>query len=277
MAEPSDDVRLRIGYWFAVHRDQLRTWWAISIIVLDLALISFFVVSFAGYSLTTVKAVQGIRDMATPLVGSELRAMLEPKALEVGQTVAWPAGNGRYDFAVPVNNLNAAWAATEVRYRFLYGSTTTREEHTTLWPQANAFMIQLNAPATVSSTAEQAKIEITSVSWQRPDSLALFNTDVGFPVSQTGLRAVSGLNIGGTATRFSATVKNSSVHGFRTVRFGVILKDGGVIVAAGEALVERFASFTERPIEVTWLRSLPLSAQATVYPIVNLLDSDSYL
>ncbi len=276
MAQPSDDVLLRIGYWFAVHRDQLRTWWAISIIALDLALISFFVVIFAGYSLTTVKTVQGIRDMSATLVGPELRAALEPTALELGQAVVLPVGNGRYDFVTPVSNLNTAWAATEVRYRFAYGSTTTREEHTTLWPQASAFLTQLNVPATVSGSTEQPKIEITSVEWKRPDSLALFSADVSFPVSQTNLRAVSSLNIGGTATRWSATVKNSSVYGFRSVRFGVVLKNGGTIVAAGEALIERFASFTERPIEVTWLRSLPPNAQATVYPIVNLLDPDAY-
>src|SRR5512142_2924629 len=46
MADQNGDISLKFGYWFAVHRDQLRTWWAISIIAVDVLLLAVFAVSF---------------------------------------------------------------------------------------------------------------------------------------------------------------------------------------------------------------------------------------
>lgn len=277
MVQQTDDAFLRIGYWFAVHRDQLRTWWAMSIIVVDFLLIAFFVVTFTGYSLSTVRTVQGVGEMAQTLVPSSLRAVLEPLPLIAGEAVALPAGGGHDDFVAPVENPNASWVAVEVRYSFTLGSTTTREERTVLWPKASAYLTQLNVLVPETSAVGTTKVTLASVQWERVPEPGLFSHDVKFPVGAKALKNVTGLTTGGTATRFSAVVKNESVYSFRSVRFGIILRGGGRILAAGEATVERFSTFTERPIEATWLQSLPLNAEVDVYPVVNLLDDRSYL
>ncbi len=275
MPGQSDDLSLRIGYWLAVHRDQLRTWWAISIIIVDVALLIFFIIMFTQYSFTTMKTVHGISEMSASLVSPPLRRAIAPAEPELGTPVALGRGQGRYDIVVPVTNPNPLWAAVEVRYRISYGPAI-REDKTSIWPGAEQYLLVFNMPVTGVALDVKPKVEITNVRWQRPTNLALFSNEVSFPTSEVSIKPVVGLTTGGSATRLTATIKNESVFSFRSVRFGVVLKSGGAIVAGGEATLEQFDSFADRSLEVTWLQSLPLNADATVFPVVNLLDPAVY-
>ncbi len=274
MAKQSEDIFLRIGYWVAIHRDQLRTWWAISILVVDLLLLGYFIVSFTQYSFSTTKTVSRIADLSEPLVSRALRTHLSPVALEFGEAVALPQERGKYTFVAPVTNPNSSWAAVEVRYRFVYG-TTSREEKTTLPPASEGYVTQLNVVMKEPPAGTRASVEVTGVKWERPSDLMLYS-DVKFPLSNPTLRPVTGLKTG-VATRLTANIKNDSVYSFRSVRFLAVVKSGRSVLAVGEAIVERWPGLEERSIEVTWPSSLPLDAEVRVEPVLNLLDRGVYL
>lgn len=273
MAQPKDPLSLRFGYWVAVHRDQLRTWWAISIIAVDVLLLMYFVVTFTQYSFTTVRTVALVGEMAAPLVTPSLRATLSPRDLVAGTAVAIERGIGRYDLAAPVSNPNPQWAATEVRYRFTYGATT-HEEKTVLWPGSESFLTQLNVGLKVPPAGTIPQVEVTAVQWQRPDTPTRFS-EVAFPLSQPVLRPVTTV-AGSAATRLTATVTNNSVYSFRSVRLTVVLRQGNTVVAAGEVSIEAFKSLEKRPLEVTWLATIPGNAAVSAYPAINLLDRTVY-
>jgi hypothetical protein len=226
MAQPKDPLSLRFGYWVAVHRDQLRTWWAISIIAIDILLLISFVVAFTQYSFTTVRTAAQVGEMAVPLVAPPLRTALTPQGLEPGPATAIDRGGGRFDLAAPVTNPNPQWAATEVRYRFVYG-VATREEKTVLWPGSESFLAQLNVALKVPPAGTIPQVEVTAVQWQRPDTPTRFS-EVAFPLSQAVLRPVT-TAAGSSATRLTATVANSSVYSFRSVRLTVVLRQGSVV------------------------------------------------
>ncbi|MFH0829015.1 MAG: hypothetical protein V1907_02455 [Candidatus Kerfeldbacteria bacterium] len=276
MAEQKDDISLRLGYWLAVHRDQLRTWWAIAILVCDALLLVYFFVVFATYSFGMTKTVQGIGAMAQPLVSPALKKIIAPVNLVTGTAVVLNRGNGRYDFVAPVTNSNEHWAAVQVRYHFTYGETT-RDDITTLWPGSESFLTQANVALKVPETGATPSVTIIDVQWQRPDDLQRYTSDVSFPVSNVSIRPITGLASDVTATRLTATVQNKSVYSFRSVRFGVILKAEGAVVAVSDVIVERFKPLEERTIEVSWLSTLPTSSEATIFPILDLTDKDSYL
>lgn len=270
-----DPLSLRLGYWVAVHGAQLRTWWAISIIVADIALIGVFAVTFAGYSFSTLRTVRGVAAMSETLVGPDLRQRLTPTELVTGDAVALPRGEGRYDLVVPVSNPNTAWAATQIRYNFTFGAET-REETVSLWPGQEGYLMQLNVAGPTDPDNAPLTANLNHVSWQRPESLKIFQ-DVKFPLTEGKLSPVTGLTSGGSATRYSAKVKNDSVYGFKKVRFGIVLKNGSALIAANETVIANFPSFDERLLEATWLRGLPLAAEAVVFPIVDLLDPATFL
>lgn len=270
-----DPLSLRLGYWVAVHGAQLRTWWAISIIVADIALIGVFAVTFARYSFSTLRTVRDVAAMSETLVGPALRQHLAPTDIVTGDAVALPRGEGRYDLVVPVSNPNTEWAAVQVRYNFTFG-TDTKEEAISLWPGQEAYLTQLNVAGPTESAAAAVTVNITDIKWQRPASRKIYD-DVKFPLTEEKIAPVTGLTSGGSATRYSAKVKNNSVYGFKKVRFGIVLKNGSAIVAANEAVIANFPSFDERVLETTWLRGLPLSAEAVVFPIVDLLDPAAFL
>lgn len=276
MAQPSDPLSLRIGYWMAVHRTQLKTWWAISIILIDLALIGIFFVMFTAYSFSTTKIVRDIAAMSTPLVSSELRTKIAPVEIEFGDGVALSRSPGRYDLTVPVKNPNPQFVATEARFAFTFGPDR-REASIILWPSEEAYVAALNVPGPTGGKITPPKVELVHVSWQRPERLKLFTDDIHFELTETSVKPVTGLTTGGVATRFSSKLKNSSIYGFRSVRFGVVLRDGSAVVAVGDVTVENLKSFETREIDFTWLQALPTSASPTVFPIVNLLDPGIYL
>ncbi|MBI5405239.1 MAG: hypothetical protein HY976_03355, partial [Candidatus Kerfeldbacteria bacterium] len=182
---------------------------------------------------------------------------------------------GRYDLVVPVSNPNTAWAVTQIRYNFTFGAET-REETVSLWPGQEGYLMQLNVAGPTDPDNAPLTANLNHVSWQRPESLKIFQ-DVKFPLTEGKLSPVTGLTSGGSATRYSAKVKNDSVYGFKKVRFGIVLKNGSALIAANETVIANFPSFDERLLEATWLRGLPLAAEAVVFPIVDLLDPATFL
>ncbi len=273
---PQDDIGLRIGYWFAVHGAQLRTWWGVSILVIDVLLVGYFLYAFTSYSFSTQAIVRSVAATAEPLVGSQLRSMVEPKTLELGSAVALPRGKSTFDFAVPVTNPNEAYAATDVRYRFQLGTATTREERATLWPGQVASLMLLSVVVPNAPADAKASVEILGVTWQRPIDRKIYTSEVRFPVTDAFLVPLTGLPSGAVGTRMTARVRNDSVRSFREVRFGVVVSSGSRVVAVNEVTVERFVSLHERTIETSWLQAIPPGSSVVVFPQVNLLDSSIY-
>lgn len=275
MARQQDDISLRLGYWFAVHRDQLRTWWSVSILSFDLLVLGFFVMNFTSYSLATVKTVSSVYEMSAPLVGPELRRYLTPQPLQIGEAVAVALGGDRFDLIAPIRNLNSSLAAVKISYHFSDGVETS-DEITLLMPAAAGFLTQFNVTLSPGASRDAVRAVVTNIEWLRPPNTQMLE-DVQFKVNDAALRSVTGLTGGRTATRMSATVKNASVYSFKRVRFVVVLRHQARIIEAGDAIVENFRTFEDRQIEVNWLQSLPLSAEVIVVPEVNIFDRSSFL
>lgn len=275
MASQNEDFSLKFGYWFAVHRDQLRTWWAISILVVDVLLLVVFAVTFTSYSFSTAKTVHGVSQMATPLVSSTLQSALTPVKLTVETAVAIDRGSGRYDFVAPVSNTNQLWAAVQVTYHFTYGAQTSRDEKTILWPGMNAYLTEMNVALNTPASGDSVRAVVTDVRWIHPTDPTLAKS-ITFPMSGSVIAPVAGTSGTTVGTRLSASLKNNSVYGFKSVRFIIIVKTGGTVIGVGDTIVEHFRPLESRPIEVTWLQSLPATAEAIAFPVLNIFDRGSF-
>jgi len=275
MQQPqSDPLSLRFGYWVAVHSARLRTWWAISILVIDIAFLGYFVYAFAGYSLSTIKTVRAVEAMARPLVSPTLRQQLAPETVVIGDAKALPRNGGRYDLVAPVTNPNDDWTARAIRYRFVFG-TETRIETISLWPGQSGYLMLLNVEAPSGTSSSPAvRAEIVETEWQRPADLTIFR-EIAFTVTDQKLTPVTTTN-DGTATRVTATLNNTSVYSLRRLRFGVVLTNGGSPVAVNEIVVPSIGTLGSVPVEATWLGGLPLASQVTIVPVFDLLDPQTF-
>lgn len=276
MEQKNDDFSLKFGYWLATHRDQLRTWWVSAILVATAASITYFFIVFVTFSFSTSKTVLGIRLMAEPLVSQSLHKAITPTPLVVGDVTAIPRGNGRYDLVAKVSNLNTHWAAVSATFHFSVGSSVTKDERTTLWPASESYLMQTNVAFESPPTGGAYSVVFTGISWRRAKDLGIYQT-VSFPVSGVSIRPVTGLASGATATRLSATIENKSAYSFRSVRFIVVAKTGTSVVAVNDVIVEKFKPLEQRPVEVTWLWSVPVSSDAVIVPVLDLQDPQSFL
>jgi hypothetical protein len=231
---------------------------------------------FTTYSFSTTRTVRDVSAMAEPLVSPQLQAAVAPKNLVVEDATALDRGNGRYDFIAPVVNPNPLWAAVQVTFHFTYGNETSRDERSTIWPGASSYLTQMNMAMGAQQAGTTPEAVIVDVRWAHPLDLSMFTGGVAFPVSNISIKPVAGLAAGVTGTRLSATVTNKSVYAFKSVRFVIVLKTGGTIVAIGDVLVERLAALEARPIEASWLQSVPSNAEVEAFPVLNLLDPASF-
>ncbi len=276
MPEKKDDFSLKFGYWLAIHRDQLRTWWVSLILAAAAALIAYFFIVFVTFSFSSSKIVHGIRTMAQPLVTLSLRKTLSPTPLVTGQVTAIPRGSGRYDLVAKVSNANKHWAAVSVTFRFTSGSSSTKNERTTLWPAFDGYLVQTNVALNVPPSGSSYSVEVIDVDWRRPRDLGLYD-GISFPVSDVSIRPITGLASAAAATRLSATVENKSVYSFRSVRFNIVASIGGTVAAVNDVIVDSFKPLEKRPVEVTWLMTVPASSDVTFVPALDLQDPQSFL
>lgn len=273
MAQRSDDLVLRISYWLAVHRDQLRTWWAISILSVDVILLIVFVVSFAAYSFGTPSTVRSVAAMSATLVPPQVRLRISPAPLEVGSPVAIAVGTDKYDLAAPVKNPNEHFLAREVRFRFRLGDEV-REGTTTVWPGQQSYFLVANAVVR-QAVNRKPEFEVLDVVWQRPEDRTIFSA-LPFTDREFSLNPVAGLP-GGLGTKFSVQLKNSSVYNLRQATFLVAVERQGVPVAVGNVQLESFLSFQERLVEYTWQLPVPVDGTSRIIPTFNPLVPNAFL
>lgn len=276
MPEKKDDFSLKFGYWLAIHRDQLRTWWVSMILAVAALCLAYFFVVFVSFSFSSSRIVHGIRLMAQPLVAPLLRQTLSPKPLVAEQVTAIARDGGRYDLVAKVSNANKTWAAVSVTFHFTNGTTETKNERTTIWPSSDGYLLQTNVGLSAPPQGSSYSVAITDVAWRRPKDLALYN-GISFPVSDVSIVPITGLASGAAATRLSATVENKSVYSFRSIRFIIVVKIGDSIAAVNDVIVEKMKPLEKRPVEVTWLTTVQASSDVIFVPVLDLQNQESFL
>lgn len=274
------DLNLRLSAWLVNHRDQLRKWWLISLVVLDLLLLAFsvvggFVIGADGRSIDHQLTVRA----AAPLLSAPVRvALAEP--LNLGTARAVPVDLRRVDLVAEVTNPNPQYAVASLQYRFRYGTELLATRETFLLPGSRRFVFEPNVPRPKGTGAAEPSVslEVLEVRWRRPRDLDL-TRQIDFQTKSVSFDATA--TTSGQpprpAPRLTAMLQNNSIHSFRRVEVSIGLFRDGQPVAVESVPISDWKTFTERTIDVQWLTTLPADAQVVIVSQVNLLDSASFL
>lgn len=268
---PGSDLTLSIGYWVVNHKATLKRWWAI-LFLLIMVLAGFWVLA----SMTVFFAQEG-RITSRMVTSAQMIAALAPSrigspvAVRVGtaQLIARSADRG--DLVSTVHNPNSEWGATDVRYHFTVGSTTTPATTVAVNP-GQTRTVSVNNTAVTPGT--QPRLVIDSVRWGRGSADAL---DTLFAVEEVAWTPTR-VTIAGSAVEtvtVRATMRNTSVYNYFQVDVPVVVRSGETVVAVDELRLDRWASRETKTITLSWPYRVTGVTAVEVQPTVDQLDSSN--
>ncbi|MFH0805097.1 MAG: hypothetical protein V1916_02790, partial [Patescibacteria group bacterium] len=264
---------LKVTYVTLTNRDNLKKWWVILLIALDVFMVVFVVTNGVLYLVGIPKQRQLLLSIAASAVDyPAIRQRSKPLPLEIVTTAAIPVSKGKYDLVTQVKNPNTQWFASRVNYTYTLDGKDGDVLTEFVQPTVDTYLAVLGT--SYSGTAAPAvAVKLNSVEWQRidhPDRLAA----IRFEVSQTATATITDPKTNAAAYRVTATVTNRSYQSFWQTRFAVALYSGDRLV--GLAFVyptpAKFGAGEERSIQAQW-PPLPVSVTSvSIVPAFNLLD-----
>ncbi len=266
------DLNLRLSFWFLNHKDQLRKWWVIILIVLDVLFVLWWaVVAMVHRTDAGLLRREATTRTGAPLFSASARAELA-LPLETTSARALPVDAGRVTLAASVDNTNEEFGVVKLSYRFVYGETQLPVRETFLLPKSQRFLEEPNLPRAKGATTPS--LELIATQWQRVadpgllTGLTFVTKDLKFDAQATTTTVPPK-----PAPRLTATLVNNSVYSFRTADISVgVLDAGGQLVQAGTATLKNWQSFSEQPVSVQWISPLSPNVKIVIVPQVNIFD-----
>ncbi|MBI3572771.1 MAG: hypothetical protein HY092_01055 [Candidatus Kerfeldbacteria bacterium] len=272
--KPQGDLQLAIGYWLVSHKNQLRTWWAISLLAFIglslLWLVVFFTVFFGQQSRLDAQLFRSINRVADVHVPANLR----PRPLQPTAAAMVQRDLHHLDLVATVTNPNQDWGARAFRYHFTVGGVSLPAQHTWVNQGSSRPVVQLNAVID-GGTAGTVSLVIDQINWARANAAAL--PEAIFSVDRPTLTPTS-VSVGGqTISTLSvhANMTNRSVYNFYHVEIPVIAVSGTTVVAIDQVTIDRWATLTAKAVATTWPYPVAGASDVQIQPQVNRFDADN--
>ncbi len=276
------DLILRLHSWFLSHRFQLKKWWVILILSVDILLIVYISTSFLVLATQSSRLNRGLINTALSLSPPAVLVTETPSELSVNSAVALVQSANQTDFIARVDNANSNWAA-EFAYHFELNSgqlnsdwSGTKSGTGLILPEQSVFLSSVGEPVSVSSAA-QAKLVIDQRTWRRVsdrsrlDNIRFNVTDIVYEPN------VSVPNSSTRVSRVTAQITNRSLYGFWTVDVPVVLLIGDKPAAIKHLTLRSFRPSETRTVEAQWFGNLPTQASVDIRPAVDIFDEQNYM
>lgn len=264
------DLGLKLNYWFLTNRQQLRRWWVLLLIAIDLFMLTAVVTQgilllfrFRDPGNVLSSIVQTSQDIGAAQVN------LVPTALMQASPVTTPHGLGRYDFSLKLENPNATWMGT-VTLQFTGGAKEMSPVRVVLPPKSTRYAMALDVAAP-SAGLPQASAVITDISWQRLDAQAIAAipkvTIKDAVQSQRVLIAGDGTQR--VVTQVSGSVVNPGFLALSGLRIGVVLQRNGATVGVRSAILSTVPAESATPFSVEWDTIISDATEVLAIPEVH--------
>jgi hypothetical protein len=267
------DIALRFHSWFLAHRVQLKKWWVILILAVDIVLILTILVSLFSYFAQNGRYERLMLGMAKGIEPAPILREQKAQALVIQPGVVL-AHDEVQDIVALVANTNADWL-NRLQYHFEVDGQSTDSTSAVLLPNQTRYLASLNQSLEVNSAT--ATLVIEKNKWSRLVDRTRF-TETSFLAENIVFEpAAVAPNTGRTFARVSADVVNNSLYGYWAVDVPVIVLDQGAPVAVQFLTLRAFRPGERRTISAQWFDRLPSQATASIQPTVDILDEENYM
>ncbi|MDP2789509.1 MAG: hypothetical protein Q8O51_00040 [bacterium] len=271
MADTLSDLGLKLNYWYLTNRQQLRKWWVLVLMAVDVFLLALFLTQgmLLVFRFRDSSNVVATIAASTVAVGKAQGAVM-PTSISSGTVATTPHGQARFDFSSRLENTNVTWSAV-VTVQFAGGVKPLTPVRVILPPKSVRYAMALNVEGSANVTIPSGTMSITDVTWTRltPAEVAE-KIDVKATNVTTGLRTlVTGDNQQRTVTQVTGTIMNSAFVALDGLRVSVVLTRGGATVGVGSTILSHINAEQSLPFSVEWDTVIANVQQADVYPEVH--------
>ncbi len=250
-------------------------------LVVDIALLAFFVIVVIGYLISGL--FDDLRSMVkfSNNIGNfhAIAQQGSAQGLTIGSAKVLQGTPTSYDFYATIKNPNTDWYGT-FTYTFTAGGITSRAENGFVMPGESTYLLSLGYP--LEARPASPTVSVTNLVWQRvdrhvaPDLTAWLANHSGFKIS-TPTYAPDIDFATNKVGRTTFTVSNTTAYGYWVPQFTVILERAGAVVGVSRATITELDAGDVRLVDVRWYGELPPTATATVIPAINYFDEASYM
>ncbi len=269
------DKELKWGYWWAVHKHQVKAAGLLLVMVGLAGLYIFNGVKLFNYFATAKQHSQMLSDLTTPLIDyAKIRRKQAPRALLVKEPIVIPR-EGKVDIIALAENLNSRWWLEEIVYQFAVAGELTPETSTFFMPREKKYVYALNLPSEIKNPSE-VRLIIKREKWKRIKGEKLEELkelDFGKLVRADDIRFVPARLGDFPQVKFVAV--NDSPLNFWQVEAQITIRQSGKIRGFYVTGIDNLITGSRRPIVINWYDKLPLFSSPEVIMSVNYLDPNN--
>jgi len=271
----SDTLWLKLNYFRLTHIDDLRKWWVIILVAVDVFLAVFCTTNIILFLVDMPRQQTLMQAMATDLVDYQgIQQRSAPRPLSVESTWAIPLGGGKYDLVAKLKNPNKSWTSNPFDYNFSLNGQAVNLGSDFVLPDSEKYLVASGVIDSGQSAKISAAFTLGEVNWERvvdlvelsKNQFVFEDTDFG---SSTLIDNVS-------VYRVQTTVKNTGYTSFWRAKFLVLLSNSEKIVGANYFNLEQFESGSQKTVTVNVSVSEPPQS-AVIVADIDFLDSDNLM
>lgn len=273
MAKPRGDLQLAIGYWIVSHKDQLRTWWAVSLLAVIGGSLLWAIAFFSVFFIQQASLEKNIAASGAKLSAYQQSAALAPTDIEVSAVTVLRRDATHVDVVVMASNPNTTWGLKSAEVEWRVGRLTLPIQTVFLNPSSTRPIMALNVEVDDASTV-QATAEMRSEIWARASAAPL--PDPQFTTSGLALspRTVQGPDGNSFSTvNVRGDVVNQSVYNFFRVLVPLVVKSGEAIVAVDQVTQTNWPTLSAKSFNTTWAYPVSGATSVEAWPQVSRFEA----
>ena len=270
MAQNSD-LQLSIGYWIVSHKQTLKTWWAISLMVVIWFSLIWMLVFF-GVFFSQESKVNALLVHEANGPGSFRTAVFQPQGLTSGTVIVITRDQTHVDVVAELSNPNQDWGGQVVAVHFFVDGASTTPQKVFINQASHRPIIQRNVTVK-NSAAVSASLVVDDTTWARASAAGLPAAKflVSAPVTDPSTVTINGQTR--TSVSIHADVANQSVYNFYHVDVPILLLSGDRIVGVEQIGVDRWPTLTTKTISATLSYAVPDITSYRIEPQVSRFDT----
>lgn len=275
MPQPRGDLQLAIGYWIVSHKDQLRTWWAVSLLAVIGGSLLWAITFFSIFFVQQATLEKGMANTAAALADYRRSSANGPKALDVSEVTIIRRDVNHVDAVALINNPNTVWGVESMTVSWRVPGLTIAPETVFVNPGATRPVMALNL-ALDQASAAGTTVGIGDIVWARASAAPLpdpvFATS-GLAFSSRSIQTPDGDTF--TTVNVRGNIVNQSVYNFFRVIVPIIVRAGPTIVAVDQSTQTNWPTLSAKSIDLTWDYPVSGATAIEVLPQVSRFEADN--
>ncbi len=262
--------QLKLGYWVATHRPLLRRLGIGCLSAIAGLSILVFLSTLINWMTHIAETNQITASLLEP--SANFASIRKPEDPAVRRAVSVRRDATTVDAIVELVNPNDIWAATNIEYEILVGSTSTGRTTATLAPLQELI---LTTAATATGDAPPVQFIIHEITWVKMAKVDHLPDDEWEFVDASLSSIQSSAQNALYKTQFNVTVQNRSVFGFRDAEVVVLLVDDeNDVKAIGSVQLVAIESLESRPLTFRWPERLSRNLTPIIQINIDKLTED---